>query len=224
MTWFERAIHAGSRLLHRRHGTGRDSTSDPSGMGMSGETYDRFTRVVLRDLHARVARDVCAAPAEATALDVGAGTGRLLRVVAAQRSDLSLTGVDVSPKMVAVGQRALAAAGLAERVRLDTADVSQLPYPDAHFDLVVSTLSLHHWPALAPSMAELLRVLRPGGRIVIYDFRASQVQQLGQVLRTVHQTGLRVSQRPVPLARWLPVPLLLRVEVSSEPASRPSPP
>jgi SAM-dependent methyltransferase len=50
-------------------------------------------------------------------------------------------------------------------------DVAALAFPDGSFDLVVSTLSMHHWADPAAGLAEIGRVLRPGGRVLIWDFR-----------------------------------------------------
>jgi malonyl-CoA O-methyltransferase len=71
-----------------------------------------------------------------------------------------VVGVDLSQEM-------LQAAPLARRVR---ADMSSLPFADARFDLVVSGLAVGHAPSLAPWMAEVARVLAPGGHLVYSDF------------------------------------------------------
>jgi ubiquinone/menaquinone biosynthesis C-methylase UbiE len=58
-----------------------------------------------------------------------------------------------------------------QQVIAEVGDVGRLPYRDGSVDLVVSTLSQHHWPDPAAALAELSRVLAPGGRIWIYDLR-----------------------------------------------------
>jgi ubiquinone/menaquinone biosynthesis C-methylase UbiE len=79
-----------------------------------------------------------------------------------------VTGIDVSPAMVAHSRAAIPAGSVAT---VELADVAALPYPDGGVDLVVSTLSQHHWPDLAGGLRELARVLAPGGRVWIYDVR-----------------------------------------------------
>jgi ubiquinone/menaquinone biosynthesis C-methylase UbiE len=59
--------------------------------------------------------------------------------------------------------------------RKTLAVVASLPFPDASFDLVVSTLSMHHWADGTAGLAQIRRVLRPGGRAPIWDFRAGGV-------------------------------------------------
>ena len=58
----------------------------------------------------------------------------------------------------------------ADRATAQVADVTDLPFADGEFDLVVSSISLHHWDHPESAVGELARVLRPGGRLVIYDF------------------------------------------------------
>ncbi|HZD01784.1 MAG TPA: class I SAM-dependent methyltransferase [Actinomycetes bacterium] len=73
--------------------------------------------------------------------------------------------------MIARARRNATDAGLDDRVRFTVADVADLPHPDATFDLIVSTMSQHHWPDAAAGLRELRRVLRPGGQVWIYDLR-----------------------------------------------------
>jgi ubiquinone/menaquinone biosynthesis C-methylase UbiE len=82
-------------------------------------------------------------------------------------------GLDLSAGMIEVARRKAALAGLEGRVDFIVGDVADLPYPDGAFDLVVSTMSQHHWPDAAAGLRELRRVLRPGGRVWIYDFRSA---------------------------------------------------
>jgi ubiquinone/menaquinone biosynthesis C-methylase UbiE len=82
---------------------------------------------------------------------------------------MTLTGVDISVAMVERAARRAAGAGLSERVRFKVGDVAAMPLPDGEFDGVVSTLSLHHWPEPTHGLAEIHRVLKPGGEARIYD-------------------------------------------------------
>ena len=82
---------------------------------------------------------------------------------------MTLTGADISDAMVERAARRAAGAGLSERVRFKVGDVAAMPLPTGEFDGVVSTLSLHHWPELTHGLAEIHRVLKPGGEARIYD-------------------------------------------------------
>jgi ubiquinone/menaquinone biosynthesis C-methylase UbiE len=98
--------------------------------------------------------------------DVGTGPGRVPLAIARDAPQLGIDGIDRSPAMVAAAQRAGTAAGLADRV---TFEVAELPCPDAGLDLVISSLSLHHWSDPHAALRELRRVFAPAGQVWIYD-------------------------------------------------------
>ena len=111
-----------------------------------------------------------AMPHPATVLDVGCGTGALLRALADRLpARVALSGVDPAPAMIEVGRAGL---GAYPRVRLARAGAERLPFGNASFDLVVSTVSFDHWADQPAGLAEVARVLRPGGRLVLVDLFA----------------------------------------------------
>lgn len=137
------------------------------------ERYDRITRKIAGPLHRRVAADVAelGLPSGSRILDVGTGTGRLPQAIAAACPQLSIEGLDLSPEMIATARTLTAESPVAGQVTFVVGDVAALPYPDDSVDLVVSTMSQHHWPDLAAGLRELRRVVRPHGLIWIYDAR-----------------------------------------------------
>jgi ubiquinone/menaquinone biosynthesis C-methylase UbiE len=138
--------------------------------GRASRFYDVVARRLLRGVYRRLAADIAAAaPDNGEVLDVGTGPGVLLVEIARRRPDLRLVGVDLSADMVAAAERNLSEFGARASARVG--DVTDLPFPDRSFDLIVSSLSLHHWDDPIAAVPELARVLRPGGRLCIYDFR-----------------------------------------------------
>lgn len=105
-------------------------------------------------------------PQPGAVLDVGCGTGRLLRAARPCYPAAELVGVDLAGQMVAAAM-AVTPSGL--RIRYVQARAERLPFPDARFDLVFATLSLRHWADLPVGMAEVARVLRPSGMLVLAD-------------------------------------------------------
>ncbi len=97
-------------------------------------------------------------------LEVSVGTGWLLTRYAGRHDT---HGVDLSEAMVRTARHHLARAGLT--ADLQVADVEHLPYADGTFDTVLTTMAFSGYPDGRTAMAELLRVLRPDGRLIVID-------------------------------------------------------
>jgi ubiquinone/menaquinone biosynthesis C-methylase UbiE len=111
-------------------------------------------------------------------LDIGCGTGTL--AIAAKRHvgpTGAVYGIDASPEMIARATHKSAKAGASARFQLAAAE--QLPFPDARFDVVFSTLMLHHLPrnTRAQCAIEIRRVLKPRGRVLAVDFGRAQAKR-----------------------------------------------
>jgi ubiquinone/menaquinone biosynthesis C-methylase UbiE len=117
----------------------------------------------------------------------------LLVELGAARPDLRLTGVDLSGDMIASARRNLAALG--ERATVEVGDVTSLPFADDSFDLIVSSLSLHHWDDPRAAVPELARVLRPGGRVYVYDFPFAPFELLADAARDLSVLNGQTPQR-----------------------------
>jgi ubiquinone/menaquinone biosynthesis C-methylase UbiE len=111
-------------------------------------------------------------PHPAAILDVGCGTGRLLRTAAEQFPGARLEGVDAAEGMI---EQAKASAGLESGINFQLATAEHLPFPDAQFDLAFSTMTFHHWADQRRGAAEIARVLTPSGRWILADFIATGV-------------------------------------------------
>jgi ubiquinone/menaquinone biosynthesis C-methylase UbiE len=122
-------------------------------------------------------------------LDVGCGTGNL--ALAAKRRagpNGKVCGIDASPEMIARAQKKSRKAGV--EIAFENAAAESLPFPDAHFDVVFSTLMLHHLPAKtrAQCIAEIRRVLKPGGRALAVDFGKPE-RRRKSILPPLHRHG-----------------------------------
>lgn len=105
---------------------------------------------------------------DGSALDVGTGHG-LLAVALAKR-DLRVTSGDLSTQNYGVAAGLAVEAGVVSRLHFVLFDGTQLPFPDRHFDCVAMMNVLHHLDRAEPVLAELARVVKPRGQIVISDF------------------------------------------------------
>jgi SAM-dependent methyltransferase len=172
-------VAAAVALAAVRHGRGAEAGRRVPGGTLIGDpvAYDAHSRLVLGSFFGPIAADVAAvasafAPGDARVLEVGCGPGHL-SVRLARGHGLDATGLDLDPAMI---ERARANAGRADDgyerpPSFLVGDVASLPFPDGSFDVVVSTLSMHHWADPTAGLAEIGRVLRRGGRALVWDFR-----------------------------------------------------
>lgn len=146
----------------------------PRGAGL----YNAVAPVILRPLYRRVAEDVATQPGMAgmarisAVLEIGSGPGELAIEIANRLPGGEVVGIDLAQAMIDRAADQARATGLDGRLRFELADAAAMPLAEASFDIVVSTLSLHHWSDPAAAFAEIGRVLRPGGIALIYDLRA----------------------------------------------------
>src|SRR5215831_16497427 len=104
---------------------------------------------------------------DARVLDVGCGGGRTLATLAGMATMGSVSGVDYSPASVAASRRNNAGRIAEGRVDVQEASVSNLPFSTSTFDVVTAVETHYYWPHLTTDLQEVLRVLRPGGALMI---------------------------------------------------------
>jgi ubiquinone/menaquinone biosynthesis C-methylase UbiE len=151
--------------------------------GRGSRVYDVVMVRLTRRLYQQVIADLAALRlVEGKVLDAGTGPGTLVREIARSFPGLQVYGIDLSEDMIRLARAHARREQLAERVHFESFDVAHLPYPDQSIDVVVSTISMHHWSELEQPLRELHRVLRPGGRVWIYDFRFVKVQTVEKAL------------------------------------------
>jgi len=191
-----------------QHGRGAAKARRVPGGILIGDAtaYDEMSRLFLGSLFGPIAADAAATasamvPYGARVLEVGCGPGHL-SIRLARQHGLDTTSLDLDPVMI---ERARVNAGRASEgfgrlppERLPSflvGDVASMPFPNGSFDLVVSTLSMHHWANPTAGLAEIERVLRPGARALVWDFRPGFVPFHGDMpdpIERMHGAPLRV--------------------------------
>ncbi len=132
--------------------------------------YNLLSSTVIFQRHYEmVADDISKFCKDGSLLDIGIGPARLLLKIHQKAPNLRLVGIDSSSAMVVEARKNLADAGAAESIEIRQANAGNLPFPDEHFDIVVSTASIHHWKEPAKDLNETWRVLKNPGFALIYD-------------------------------------------------------
>jgi ubiquinone/menaquinone biosynthesis C-methylase UbiE len=139
-------------------------------------------------------------------LDVGCGTGTLALLAARAVGPQGLVvGIDPSPEMIAQARAKTAAPGASPTAapRFELAAIERLPFDDASFDVVLSSLMFHHLPAREQrlGLAELRRVLAPGGRLLIVDFPGGGPLLHRLLGRVLHRHGAQATEHGHALGR-----------------------
>ncbi len=156
--------------------------------------YDLLNRVLSLREDVRWRRFVARSlrlGAGARVLDVATGTGDLALAVAGLPQKPLVVGLDLVPSMLGPAQKKQRASGA--RLALLAGDGTRLPFADATFDAVTIAFGIRNIPRRVAAMAEMRRVLKPGGRLYVLEFTAPQ----GRLVRAMY---LRYLSRLLP---WL---------------------
>lgn len=185
--------------MHRIH----NQPHSHSGPATSGHTlhwaaqYDFHTSLLGLGVNSRNSRmvvEMAQVRAGDKVLDVGCGTGNLTLTANKYAGAMgSVTGIDASPEMIDVAQKKAKQNG--SSVVFELGLIEKLPYPEASFDVVISRLVIHHLPdeLKRRGFTEMFRVLKPGGRIFLADFKPPTNPLLAHVFTALVGPGMMHS-------------------------------
>lgn len=133
--------------------------------------YDGLNRVISfgvdRSWRKKVEKLVAAANPKKI-IDLATGTGDLA-IQLSHFSDAEIVGLDISSGMLEVGRKKIAEKNLSERIKMVLGDSEKIPFSDAHFDAATVAFGVRNFENLEKGLSEILRVLKPGGVLVVLE-------------------------------------------------------
>jgi ubiquinone/menaquinone biosynthesis C-methylase UbiE len=132
--------------------------------GWVARAYDHGVQAAFRDVLPPLVEDLLPSmQGVRRGLDVGCGPGQFTILLAERVRQVEMWGIDLAPTMIELARGHAARSSAAARLHFEVADVARLPFPDDHFDAVMSSGSIKHWPDQRKALGEIHRVLAPGG-------------------------------------------------------------
>ena len=128
-------------------------------------------------------------------LDVGTGPARIPIALCRADRHFRILGVDLAGPMLDLARRNAAEAGLIDRIRFARGDAKNLPFPDGRFEAVVSNTIVHHIPDPAVALAEMVRLVGPGGTLMVRDLARPADEAALLALVDLHATSEPVAAR-----------------------------
>jgi demethylmenaquinone methyltransferase/2-methoxy-6-polyprenyl-1,4-benzoquinol methylase len=139
---------------------------------LSGGIDLYWRRRAIREVGAGIGAGTVAAAQGSTRaiLDVATGTADMAILMARYLHAVSITGVDISTGMLEIGRQKITRLQLRDSIDLQTGDSESLQFPDQHFDAITVAFGVRNFENLEKGLKEMLRVLKPGGRLVVLEF------------------------------------------------------
>jgi ubiquinone/menaquinone biosynthesis C-methylase UbiE len=128
-------------------------------------------------------------------IDVGTGPGRLPILLCRADRNARVLGVDLAGPMLDLARRHVSDSNLADRIRFARGDAKSLPFPDGRFEGVISNTIVHHIPEPAPALAEMARLVAPGGTLMIRDLARPADDDALASLVELHASSETLSAR-----------------------------
>jgi len=137
--------------------------------GVLASAYAKATRMAIESYYRPVAEKIAAHLESGTLLDLGTGPGYLPIEIAKKSSEIQITGVDLSRKLIHMARTNASTAGLAGRLNFQPGNAAALDFEDSSFDMVISTGMLHSIKEPVKVLHEIYRVLKAGREAWIFD-------------------------------------------------------
>lgn len=136
------------------------------------EKYDLLNRILSMGIDVQWRKKVVKAVQKTQpqrVLDIATGTGDLA-IQIAKATDAKITGFDLSAGMLEVGKKKIAKENLSDRIEMIQGDAEKMPFENDTFDVITVAFGVRNFEHLDVGLAEIFRVLKPGGKFIILEF------------------------------------------------------
>jgi SAM-dependent methyltransferase len=164
--------------------------------------YSAAEESFMADVYRAVAEEVTTEARSGELLELGAGTGLLAVELGARARDLQVTLVGESPDYVHAAESRIHSVGLGRQVKVALADDGEIPFLDGTYDYILSLGTLHEWEEPDKMLREIHRLLKPGGKARLYDFRSDMTEEGWDLVRERIDPLMRPLFDGVVVASW----------------------
>jgi len=138
----------------------------------AAQAYDRISKwPQFRILRRLIVRELRRCKPTGILADIGCGPGLLTMLIGQRFPRLKILGLDTAREMITTANMNAISLGFEGRIEFREGNIQRLPLPDQTLDFAVSSLSLHHWSQPERGLAEIHRVLKSGGQLLLMDLR-----------------------------------------------------
>lgn len=169
---------------------------------VGSQLYAAAIGTLMDGVYRAVAEDATSEARSGELMELGSGAGYLAVEIAKRARDLQITTMELLPHLTYTAESRIHAAGLGKQVKVALGEAEDVPFLDESYDYVVSLGYLHRWDDPEKVLGEVHRLLKPGGKAWIYDFRSDMPEEGWDLVRERLDPLMRPVFDGIVVAQW----------------------